>query len=111
MSKRTKNIVAEICLYGNSQVGIGYLATEKAYNRTHGTGEPCSGRGATGAVFLACDDLKRAGCPDGLVRVFAMGGERMADIDLCNPPYFGDMKWVPATVYEVAVEDLLAAAV
>lgn len=110
--KKAQLVVAEICLYGTSRVGHGYLARAAAYpGKMHGTGEPSLARGATSCVFLACDDLRRAGCPDGIVRVFAPGGERMAEIELSNPPYYGDMKWQPAPMFVIEAEALIAAAV
>lgn len=116
MTKSTK-LVAEICLYGNGPTGCGagWLA-RLADGSLLGDGEPKAGRSFTEAVFQACDHVLRAygacgGRPrTAIVRVFASGGERMADTDARHPGYFGDLKWQPATVYVIEAADLNAAA-
>jgi hypothetical protein len=112
--KKQAGHVAEICLYGNGDggVGCGWLATRAPGGRENmlGDGEPRKGAGWTGAVFAACQALTDAGTSDGTVRLFAAGGERMAEFPLSRPPYFGEMKWAPAPVFVIDAADLDAAA-
>lgn len=102
-------LVAEICLYGNRETGAGWLARMED-GALLGNGEPKAGRSNTEAVWRACDQIGRVlgmcgGRPrNATVRVFASGGDLMADTSLTNPATFGDLKWVPATVYVVSAE-------
>lgn len=100
----------EICFYGTAATGAGYLAnTEADPGRFYGTGDPVPGRSFTEALFVALDQLRGAGVT-GAVRVFAAGGQRMAEIPATFAGYYGDLKWGPAPVYEIPVEELTRAA-
>ena len=74
MARKSQEVVAEICLYGNSkpEVGAGYLAVLPD-KRMFGTGDPVSCRGFTTAVWLALTDIRTAGVTKGVARVFAPG--------------------------------------
>ena len=109
MGRRTTKLVGEICLYGNMSIGAGWLATT-ADGKLLGDGEPRQGRSFTEAVWLACDALRTAGAAVGKVRVFAAGGERMADTDINHPGYYGSLSWVPATVLVISAAAIEAAA-
>lgn len=102
MNRKTNKHVADVCLYGTSQIGAGWIAQGEGQAMI-GTGEPISARGFTEAVWLACDALRESGIKAGMVRVFAAGGERMAFCDINHPPYYGNLKWQPAIQYEVAI--------
>lgn len=104
MSKRNQKVVGEICLYGTTAIGAGYLAqAEGGY--MIGNGEPKAGRSMTEAVWLACDELRMCGIQRGLVRVYAPGGRFVAATDINHPVYYGNLKWesaAPACVVSVA---------
>lgn len=105
-------VVADICLYGNgpSGCGSGYIAATPD-GRTFGDGEPRPGRSMTEAVWLAWEELKGAGLPAGVVRIFAAGGGRMATVPTgSQPPYFGALTWGPAVVYVISAEEIERAA-
>lgn len=112
---KSQKVVAEICLYGTTQHGAGWLA-RTSDGALLGDGELRQGRSFTEAVWLACDAVLRVygacgGRPrNGKVRVFAPGGERMADADINHPGYYGDLKWQSATVLEISAEAIEAAA-
>lgn len=112
---KAKKIVAEICLYGTSQIGAGWIA-QLEDGTTLGNGEPREGRSFTHAIFQACNQILRingmcGGRPrQDTIRVYAPGGERMAETSLRHPDYFGDLKWTAAIQYEVSAESLMAAA-
>lgn len=116
MTKKTQKLVAEICLYGNGgPVGYGWLA-RLTTGAMLGNGEPRVNYTRTDCVWLACDQIRRlfsmAGGPasrGATVRVFAPGGQLMADCDLRHPPYFGDLKWEAAPQCEFSVEEIMAA--
>lgn len=54
--------------------------------------------------------IRECGYPTGKVRVFMSGGRRMAETSVSRPGYFGELKWVPAEMYTISVEEILAAA-
>ncbi len=93
---------AEICLYGTTATGAGWLATTDS-GKLLGTGEPMAGRGYTAAVWLACDAIREAGNIGKKARIYEPSGQRMADTDLTHPGYYGDLKWMPATVYLIEI--------
>lgn len=106
---KTAPIVAEICLYGTHAIGVGYLTKIAGRPGLLGTGEPVAGVGYTTAVWNAADEIRRLGV-SGTVRIFAAGGQRMADVDLGRIGYFGDLPFVPAVVVEIPVAAILEAA-
>lgn len=110
MSK--KALVGEICLYGTRHTGAGWLARVGASLDGHliGDAEPNPDHTFTEAVWMACDALRNAGIKAGMVRVFESGGKNCADTDINNPGYYGDLKWVPAPVYVIDADTILAAA-
>ena len=110
MARKIKNeLVAEICLYGTTQHGAGWLA-RLADGRLLGDGELSQARGMTAAVWQAQDAIEAAGVTSGRVRVFAAGGRMMADDYLTHRAYFGDLKWTPAVMLTVDVAAIKAAA-
>lgn len=108
MSKRTSTTTepkAEICLYGASSCGFGYLASMKGRPGFFGNGEPDANRSATDALWLGLIDLRDAGVR-GVVVVHAPGGERSARVELRSRrpgslPTFGELEWAPASVVYV----------
>lgn len=117
MGRKNNKVVAEVCLYGNGAADVGYGWLARLDDGTlMGTGEPKPGKTATNCVFEACDKIGRlfgmcgARPRGGMVRVFAAGGERMAETSLSHPDYYGNLKWEPATVYVVSAGDIEAAA-
>lgn len=115
-------IIAEVCLYGSPSCGYGYLAVGPAEleggklvasgQKMFGSGEPEKSRSATEAYWLAVVELEEAGLPRGAeVLVFAPGGERMSRVKCGGPlPYVGALKWEPAPMFELPMEEVLAAA-
>src|SRR5262245_34869716 len=72
-----KSAVAEICLYGTSAAGSGWIACiadGTMSGKLMGNGELKHGRSMTEAVWLAADELKGAGVTRGIVRIFMAGG-------------------------------------
>lgn len=110
MAKNSKKVVADICLYGNSNTGAGFIVCRLDHGQTSGSGEPVVGRAFTEAVWMGVEQLRKLGLERGLVRIFAPGGERMAVADLANVPAFGDLTWGPAVVWTVSAAELMAAA-
>jgi hypothetical protein len=110
MARKIKNeLVAEICLYGASHCGSGWLV-RLPDGRMFGDGELVKDRGMTAAVWQAQDAIEAAGVKSGRVRVFAAGGQMMADDYLTHRAYFGDLKWVPATMLVIEAAALETAA-
>lgn len=101
-------LVGEICLYGASHCGAGWLAAHKGGRL--GSGEPVSGRTFTEAVWMAAGALEAAGVT-GLVVIHDAGGERHAVANVARIPMYGQMVWHrsgPGVV--VSAEVILAAA-
>lgn len=90
-----------ICLYGNSKVGAGWLASWN--DKLLGNGEPKLFRSMTEAVWQALDELRQKGYCKGKVWVYAAGGQRKAMMDVQSCVYYGDLHWVAAEQYEVAL--------
>lgn len=100
--KTKDRVVAEVCLYGSAlhcrpdsvvPVGTGWIATAPGAGMA-GDGELRAGRGWTECLYeavVACREL--VGNVDGMVRVFAAGGEFCADTPLAHPGWYGDLKW------------------
>src|ERR1044072_4023899 len=112
MAKRNQKIVAEIFLYGTHQHGAGYLAHVGPLNREtkfFGDGELRENRSFTVAIWLACDELAKAGAV-GLAWVYASSGNMRAKVDIQRPAYFGKLKWEPAPLYTISAEAIEAAA-
>lgn len=99
---KNKSIVADICLYGTSVIGYGYLAQVKD-GQLVGDGKPCRERSATEAVWLACQEIRNLGIAGGSVRVFCPTGLWMATTDLSLPAYYGNLKWERAIQYVVGI--------
>lgn len=117
MKTKTSKLVAEICLYGNGKADVGYGWLARTNDGAMlGTGDPIPGKSATHCVFEACEKIGRlfgmcgARPRGGIVRIFAAGGERMADTSLSSPAYYGDLQWMPATALVVSAEAIEAAA-
>lgn len=98
---------ATICLYGNWDIGFGYIAV--LGDKTFGDGEPVKFRSCTDCVWLACEELIAAGF-DGLVEIYAAGGERRAVSHVRKVGYFGNLKWERAEPLVIQMVDILAAA-
>lgn len=100
-----QTLVAQVCLYGARHCGFAYYAVipsrelktrfvgEGGWNADHGVSG--SLQSLTECVYLACDDLRRAGVTDGLVRIFEPSGERYCDVPVSRPPAVGAMTWTP----------------
>lgn len=89
--------VADICLYGTRDHGFGYLADSRA--GLHIGDGALTHRTATAAYWTACQELRTSGCDSGIVRVFAPGGEFVAEGSLDAPPWYGDLKWDRAEAF------------
>jgi hypothetical protein len=112
-SDKSNEVLADVCLYGNTRIGAGWLATATIGRevRRFGDGEPVEHRCFTEAVWMAFEALKAAGVTTGLVRVFAPGGERMTKLRIDrHVPNYGNLKWEPAIQYTISAEALIAEA-
>lgn len=83
-------ITAVVCLYGNRNIGAGWIVSDKKGQA--GTGEPVANKSFTEAVYEAVDALKARGVT-GTIRIFAAGGQHYAEVGVDRVPYFGDLKW------------------
>lgn len=89
-------IVAEICLYGNREIGFDYLARTDAgftADSMPGTGEPMRFESMTAAIWAA--DRELAPLAGRYVNIFAPGGERYTEARLGSIPSAGSLAWVP----------------
>ena len=105
--KAKVKVVADICLYGTRDIGIGWLA-QVIGGKLLGNGEPIRNQTSTEAVWLACHAINYDGISSGRVRIFAPRGEKMAVADLNHPGYYGDLKWQAAIRYTIDVSELSA---
>lgn len=101
-------IVAEICLYGNREVGSGWLASVPG-GHLLGDGEPRSYWSLTDALWMAVGELRVMGVASGAVRIFAPGGRFAADVKLSEVGYYGNLPWKAAPQYEIDVAELIRA--
>lgn len=105
------NVVADICLYGTSRIGAGYLGVQYPHGQLFGTGIPVASRSFTEAIFAAVTDLAERGVRTGVIRIFDAGGERVTAVDLATAmPYYSDLLWTAAPVYTISAEALTQAA-
>jgi len=104
-------IVAEICLYGTSAAGSGWIACIADGTKSGkmiGTGELKPGRSMTEAIWLAADELKGAGVTRGTVRIFESNGNFCADVEISQHiGYSGSLPWKNAPRFAISSEDLL----
>lgn len=102
-------LVGEICLYGSGLCGVGWLARGES-TPLMGNGEPVNGRSLTEAAWQAAEALRSAGL-DGVVAIYAPGGDCVALARLGNVPTFGSLNWRPAGVgLAISAEQIAAAA-
>lgn len=85
-----KKFVAEVCLYGTTAIGAGWLALIAGQSKPFGEHAPRIDRCFTEAVWAAMAELEARGVK-GWVRIFAPGGERFADVETRYVPAFGDL--------------------
>lgn len=130
---KATEIVATICLYGNHEVGYGWLAHvgaklvgdgggprigELAANAVSlacmavgmmlGDGAPRRGTTATESLWNACNAVALAlGHCRGLVCVYAPGGRFSGETALGFPGWYGNITWRPAPVFAVKVDEIL----
>jgi len=99
---------ATIGLYGNREIGFAYLADARGTSGVFGNYNPgdakLANEDATTALFTACAELSARlvtglanvqidrKLPDGRTVV------RSADIEIANPPYFGEIRWTETIV-------------
>lgn len=94
-----RQIVAEVCLYGTSRTGAGWLARHAGQGPNMlGDGTPREGVYFTEAVREAMDQvraaLRKRNVADGFVRIYDAGGARFAELGLCaSVPAFGALTW------------------
>lgn len=108
-TNRQQTVVADICLYGTSYTGAGYLGVRFPHGQSFGTGEPVKHRTFTEAIWHGLADLRDAKVTDGQVRIFDAGGERMASIGLHESVTYGTLTWGVAPVYTISGDALIAA--
>lgn len=112
MAKRSAGVVAEVSIYGTSRVGHGYIV-RLADGRMFGTGEVREGRSATEALWLAMDEVTKAGTGRTgtvLVHIDTVDGRPLqAALRASDRPYFGELTWSDGPVYVLSSEALKAA--
>ncbi len=107
MAAKSKSPEAIVCLYGNLEIGAGWLVSINRSNPKTGggltmlgTGEPVAVRTCTTAVWQALEAIRETGllATTAAVRVFAAGGEAYADLRLHENKWYGDLVWnhIPA---------------
>ena len=107
--KAAEQPIGDVCLYGAQHCGHGW-GSQTTDGKLHGTCDIARDAGATAALWAALDYLQSKGYR-GNVRVFAPGGGRMAIASVDGfRPYFGDLKWGPAPVWILPIDELLALA-
>lgn len=95
----SREIVAEIALYGTHATGAGWLARHAGQSPNMvGDATPKSGRYFTEAVREAMDAvrarLRARNIADGFVRIYDAGGQRFAEVGLCaSVPVFSALTW------------------
>jgi hypothetical protein len=103
--------VAEICLYGTTRTGSGWLvciADGTHTGRMLGDGKPRFGS-MSEAVWAAAMALFTAGILKGAVRIFAPDGLQCADVELTSHiPPFGQLRWKHAPGYVISAEEIIA---
>ena len=106
MARTSRKVTADICLYGTSRTGAGFLVCRLDHGQVGGSGNPVEGRSFTEAVWLGVETLRGLGVTGGILRIFEPGGERMSVVDFNNVPAFGALKWEPATFYTVQITQI-----
>lgn len=97
-----KKYAAGICLYGNKDVGYGYMAAVGA-GAPFGEAPPEGSmpyENCTEALWAADRALRDRGAT-GTARVYCPGGDRVAEVELGKVPSYGWLRWDSVT--EVAV--------
>jgi hypothetical protein len=103
-------IVGEICLYGTSNTGAGWLAVAKPHGQTAGDGDPVKGRSFSEAVWEAATAIGLIlGHQRGSVWVYEPSGQLRAKYDLGRVRTFGDLAWEPAPQLTISAEAIIAA--
>jgi len=109
MARKSNNriVAAEICLYGTTRHGAGYIAAvhhKDGSQSMHGDGSIREGRTFTDALILARMDLVDAGCKPNTRLAVHMdrpnGTPMVARLTVGTVRYAGDLRW---TVAEPAV--------
>lgn len=102
--------VASICLYGNDDIGTGYLAHIAGREGLIGDGEPTAGICTTESIGRAQRQLREAGVTRGRVRIYSLGGRYFADVPMERSfPCYGDLRWKPigeADIYRATAETI-----
>lgn len=109
--KRKKQL-AEICLYGNSKIGAGFIAAiDERIVTVPTTADPHPRRSFTHAIYLGFLALRDGGFVNGEILIHDAGGERMARFTCPgNIPYYSDLAWEPARAYQISAAAIIAAA-
>lgn len=95
---KANTLVAEICLYGNHEIGAGWLANTGT--DLLGDGEPFQDRTFTSAIWSALEAIREAR-PDlnkrgNVVAIYTPGGTNRVLVDLSqHVPSFGQLAWIP----------------
>jgi hypothetical protein len=102
------NLIGDVGLYGNREIGFGWLASHKG--GLIGTGEP-GHDSMTTAIWSAVDALRSEGLDGtGMIVIYAPGGERCAVYRLDSVPTVGQMTWRPAPTITITADQIAAAA-
>lgn len=110
-SSQATKPVADVCLYGNTQIGFGYLTRVESTGKMTGDGEPKEGRSCTDCLHLAKADLEAQGIAGkAQIAIFMAGGERVSYVGIQDVTYFGSLKWEVAPVLTINATDLMTAA-
>lgn len=121
-------VVADICLYGTSMTGAGWIAAvnlpgaepdDLPVAKSLGDGEPRPHRTFTEAIWQSVGAIvearRGAGVVDayeGDVAIYESGGKRVARVPLGNVPIYGDLatRWQPAPGLSLSADQIIAAA-
>lgn len=107
-------VVGSIHIYGTSRHGHGFIACKRngkdQKDTMFGDGSLRESRSATDALFLAGEELRKAGLTKGQVEVHidVAGMPKVAMADLANLPYFGQLKWVDGHIITVKLPEVQA---
>lgn len=118
-SKKASAIAGEVCFYGTSSTGAGWLASlipsPGEPTKPFGDHEPKPSRSFTEALFSALSEIEarlsnRPWIQGRKIRLFAPGGEFTAEILLPFTGYYGDLRWsrIPSG-FEISAEEIIRA--
>jgi hypothetical protein len=99
---KANQTVAEICLYGTSRTGAGYLCHLRT-GQLFGDSELRADRSFTSAVWTALDQIVAAGVTSGQLAIFHPGGQMVTRVNIEDGlPDYGTLCGMAEPVQPVA---------